>query len=81
MQLMMSNTRSSRVVVSFSIWLTGGDGYLCDFKSELWSHDRIHTQALSTDRTGENGDVKRMPVIVFNAHELEYRSCKISWGC
>ena len=30
-QLMMSNTRSSRVVVRFSNWITGGDGHLCDF--------------------------------------------------
>ena len=32
------------------------------FESELWSHDRIHTQALSKERTGENGDVKRVLV-------------------
>ena len=32
------------------------------FSSELWRHDRIHTQALSKERTGENGDVKRVLV-------------------
>ena len=32
------------------------------FKSELWNHNRIRTQALSKERTGENGDVKRVLV-------------------
>ena len=33
------------------------------FLSELWRHDRIHTQALSKERTGENVDVKRVRVM------------------
>ena len=32
------------------------------FESELWRHDRIHTQALSEERTRENGDVERVLV-------------------
>ena len=56
------------------------DDHLCDFESVLWRHDNVHTQALSKERTGENGDVKRVLVKFFNAHELEYRSSKISWG-
>ena len=32
------------------------------FESELWRHDRIHTQALSEEWTRENCDVKRVLV-------------------
>ena len=35
---------------------TGGDDYLCE--SKLWSHDRIHNQALDEEWTSENGDAK-----------------------
>ena len=44
----------------FFDWVTGGDDYLYDFL--IWRHDRIHTQALSKEWTGENGDVKRVLV-------------------
>ena len=32
------------------------------FLSEVWSHDHIHTQALSEERTRDNVDVKRVCV-------------------
>ena len=46
----------------FFDWIAGGDGYLVRFLSEVWSHDHIHTQALSEERTRDNGDVKRVLV-------------------
>ena len=47
---------NSRVCGEFFDWVTSCDDYL--YESKLWSHDRIHTQALSEERTGEDGDVK-----------------------
>ena len=35
--------------VSFFDWVTGGDD--CMYESKLWSHDRIHTQALDEEWT------------------------------
>ena len=51
-----------------------GDDYL--YESELWNHCRIQTTALGEERTGEDDDVKSFCA----AHEMEYRSVKISWG-
>ena len=44
----------------FFDWVTGGDDY--SYESKLWRHDRIHAQALSEERIGENGDEKRVLV-------------------
>ena len=60
--------------VSFFDWVTCGDDYLYEFK--LRSHDRIHTQALGEERTGEDDDVK-------GCSRLEYRveSAKLFTRC
>ena len=46
---------------------TGGDDYLYEFK--LWSHDRVHKQALDEEWTSEDGDVKVVLVKFSDAHE------------
>ena len=53
------------------------------FLSELWRHDRIHTQALSKERTGENVDVKRVLVMfatLTNRHTRVVRSAGAADG-
>ena len=53
-----------RVWGEFFDCVTGGDGYL--YESKLWSHDRIHNQALGEQRTGEDDHMK-------SCSRLEYR--------
>ena len=53
------------------------------FLSELWRHDRIHTQALRKERTGENVDVKRVLVMfatLTNRHTRVVRSAGAADG-
>ena len=66
-----------RVWCEFFDLVTGGDDDLYEY--QLWSHDRIHTQALGEERTGEDEDVKRVLVKFSDAHDwntdLNQQSC------
>ena len=61
---------NSRVCGEF--FRLGCDDYL--YESKLWSHDRIHTQHLSEERTGEDGDVKSCPRVGIPSCDYELRA-------
>ena len=71
-----------RVWGEFFDWVTGGDDY--SYESKLWSHNRIHTQALGEEWTRDDGDVKRVLVKFFTHDwntELNQQSCiRVAYG-
>ena len=78
-QLMMSNTRSSRVVVSFSIGLQVAMATCAILMRALESRSHPHS-GLQQRADRREWRREESPCEVFNAHELEYQSCKISWS-
>ena len=60
-----------RVWNEFFDWVTGGDDYL--YESKLWSHDRMHPQAVDEEWTRDDGDVKRVLVKFSDAHDWNTR--------
>ena len=64
---------NSRVCGEFFLnGLQSCDDYL--YESKLWSNDRIHTQALSEERTGDHGDLKRCSRIGIPSCDYELRA-------